>query len=355
MSKNLTSPLRSRGALGNPDNRYAEWQREAVDDGWGSLDQPVEPIRTTLTRDTSRTIITYNDSPDVGFDRSINPYRGCEHGCIYCFARPTHAYLSLSPGLDFETKLFYKPDAATQLRNELDKKSYQPQPLMLGINTDAWQPAERQLGITRQVLEVLQEYRHPLGIVTKSALIERDIDILAEMAQHHLVSVAISITTLDRSLARTLEPRAAAPQRRLETVRRLADAGIPVGVLVAPLIPVLTDSELETIMEASRDAGAKYAGYVLLRMPLEIEGLFEQWLHTHAPLKAEHVLSRMRDSHGGKTYDTRFGDRMRGNGPYAELIAQRYRMARKKFDLDHDTPLDISQFKRPGDTQMTLF
>ncbi|HEY0720885.1 MAG TPA: radical SAM protein, partial [Gammaproteobacteria bacterium] len=181
MSKNLTSPLRGRGALGNPDNRYAAWQSEALDDGWGSLDQPVEPLRTTLTRDTSRTIITYNDSPDVGFDRSINPYRGCEHGCIYCFARPTHAYLSLSPGLDFETRLFYKPDAATLLRHELEKKSYQPQPLMLGINTDAYQPVERQLGITRQVLEVLQEYRHPLGIVTKSALIERDIDILAEM------------------------------------------------------------------------------------------------------------------------------------------------------------------------------
>jgi DNA repair photolyase len=355
MSKNLTSPLRGRGALGNPDNRYAEWQREALDDGWGSLDQPIEPIRTTLTRDSSRTIITYNDSPDVGFDRSINPYRGCEHGCIYCFARPTHAYLGLSPGLDFETQLFYKPDAATQLRNELDKKSYQCQPLMLGINTDAWQPAERQLGITRQVLEVLQEYRHPLGIVTKSALIERDIDILVEMAQHDLVSVAISITTLDRSLSRTLEPRAAAPQRRLEMVHRLAEAGIPVGVLIAPLIPVLTDSELETIMEASREAGASYAGYVLLRMPLEIGGLFEQWLHTHAPLKAEHVLNRMRDCHGGKTYDTRFGDRMRGNGPYAELIAQRYRMARKKFDLDNHTSLDISQFQRPGDTQLALF
>lgn len=355
MSKNLTSPLRGRGALGNPDNRYAEWQRETLDDGWGSLDQPVEPIRTTLTRDSSRTIITYNDSPDVGFDRSINPYRGCEHGCIYCFARPTHAYLSLSPGLDFETKLFYKPDAAAQLRNELDKKSYQCQPLMLGINTDAWQQAERQLGITRQILEVLQEYRHPLGIVTKSALIERDIDILAEMAQHDLVSVAISITTLDRSLSRTLEPRAAAPQRRLEMVRRLAEAGIPVGVLIAPLIPVLTDSELESIMEASRAAGARYAGYVLLRMPLEIEGLFEQWLHTHAPLKAEHVLSRMRDCHGGKTYDTRFGERMRGNGPYAELIAQRYRMACKKLDLDNHTSLDISQFKRPGDTQIALF
>jgi DNA repair photolyase len=355
VAKDLKQPMHGRGALGNPDNRFADWQREAIDDGWGSLDQPIEPLRTTVTRDASRSIITYNDSPDVGFDRSINPYRGCEHGCIYCFARPTHAYLSLSPGLDFETKLFYKPDAATLLRNELEKRSYQCEPLMLGINTDAYQPVERQLGITRQVLEVLQEYRHPLGIVTKSALIERDIDILAEMAQAQLVSVAISITTLDRSLSRTLEPRAAAPQRRLETVRRLADAGIPVGVLVAPLIPVLTDSELEKIMEASRDAGASYAGYVLLRMPLEIEGLFEQWLHTHAPLKAEHVLSRMRDSHGGKTYDSRFGERMRGHGPYAELIAQRYRSARKKLDLDRHTELDTSQFKRPGDTQLGLF
>jgi DNA repair photolyase len=355
VAKDLKQPMHGRGALGNPDNRFADWQREAIDDGWGSLDQPIEPLRTTVTRDASRSIITYNDSPDVGFDRSINPYRGCEHGCIYCFARPTHAYLSLSPGLDFETKLFYKPDAATLLRNELEKRSYQCEPLMLGINTDAYQPVERQLGITRQVLEVLQEYRHPLGIVTKSALIERDIDILAEMAQAQLVSVAISITTLDRSLSRTLEPRAAAPQRRLEAVRRLADAGIPVGVLVAPLIPVLTDSELEKIMEASRDAGASYAGYVLLRMPLEIEGLFEQWLHTHAPLKAEHVLSRMRDSHGGKTYDSRFGERMRGHGPYAELIAQRYRSARKKLDLDRHTELDTSQFKRPGDTQLGLF
>ncbi|HEY0635290.1 MAG TPA: PA0069 family radical SAM protein [Gammaproteobacteria bacterium] len=355
MSKNLSSPLRGRGALGNPDNRYAAWQNEAIDDGWGSLDVPVEPLRTTLTRDASKTIISYNSSPDVPFDRSINPYRGCEHGCVYCFARPTHAYLGLSPGLDFETQLFYKPDAASLLRGELDKKSYRPQPVMLGINTDAWQPAERQLGITRQVLEVLQAYRHPVGIVTKSALIERDLDILTEMAQANLVSVAISITTLDRSLSRTLEPRAAAPQRRLEVVRRLADAGIPVGVLVAPLIPVLTDSELETIMEASREAGASYAGYVLLRMPLEIEGLFEQWLRAHAPLKAEHVLSRMRDCHGGKSYDTRFGERMRGNGPYAELIAQRYRSARKKFALDHHAPLDTAQFKRPGDSQLELF
>ena len=355
MSKHLNTPLRGRGSLDNPDNRYAAWQREAVDDGWGSLDQPGEPLRTTLTKDTARTIISYNSSPDVPFDRSINPYRGCEHGCIYCFARPTHAYLGLSPGLDFESQLFYKPDAATLLRAELEKRSYECQPLMLGINTDGWQPAERQLGISRQVLEVLQEYRHPLGIVTKSALIERDIDILAEMAQDNLVSVAISITTLDRTLSRTLEPRAAAPQRRLETVRRLTEAGVPVGVLIAPLIPVLTDSELETIMAASSEAGALFAGYVLLRMPLEIEGMFEQWLRTHVPLKAEHVLSRLRDSHGGKSYDARFGERMRGHGPYAEMITQRYRIARNKLDLDRHPPLDASLFKRPGDRQLGLF
>ncbi len=357
MSKQLPHPLHGRGAISNPDNRFESTQRELIDDGWDSLDQPLEPIRTTLTIDSAKTVISYNQSPDIPFDRSINPYRGCEHGCVYCFARPTHAYLGLSPGLDFETKLFYKPDAATLLREELGKRNYQPQPIALGINTDAYQPVERRVGLTRQILEVLQETRHPVTIVTKSAMIERDIDILAEMAQQNLVSVALSITTLNRDLSRRLEPRAAAPQRRLETVQKLSAAGIPVSVLIAPLIPVLTDSELETIMEQARHADARTCGYVLLRLPHELKELFQRWLHEHQPLKAEHVMNRIRDCRSGKEYQAEFGTRMKGEGIFADLLRQRYQRAMKRLEFEGMAELEINHFIKPGKEkpQMELF
>lgn len=342
-------PLRGRGAPNNPDNRFAEHGREALDDSWGKLDEPAPPLRTELFVDTSKSLINYNDSPDVPFDRSINPYRGCEHGCVYCFARPSHAYLGLSPGLDFESRIFYKPDAAVLLRKELSKPGYQCAPIALGINTDAYQPAERRLGITRAVIEVLAEFGHPFSIVTKSALIERDIDLLAAMAERHLVQVAVSVTTLDRQLARTMEPRAAAPERRLETIRRLRSAGVPVTVLVAPMIPFLNDDELETILAAVREAGALDAGYVLLRLPHEVKDLFKDWLAAHVPLKAERVMNRIRDCRGGKEYDSRFGTRMRSEGEYADLISRRFRLVRNKLGFPGvESSLDCGQFKVPG-------
>ena len=357
MSKEHNRPLRGRGAASNPDNRYQELEREWLDDGWGSLEALPEKLTTTVERDASRSIISYNESPDVPFDRSINPYRGCEHGCVYCFARPTHAWLGLSPGLDFETRLFYKPEAATLLHKELGRRSYRCAPIAVGINTDAYQPVEKRLGITRQCLEVLAEARHPLSIVTKSALIERDIDILAPMAEQNLASVAISITTLDRDLSRRLEPRAAAPQRRLETIRRLSEAGIPVMAFIAPLIPVLNDSELESLMRAAHEAGAKSAGYVLLRLPLELEGLFGNWLEQHEPLKAKHVMQRIYDSRGGKAYDATFGERMRGTGHFADLINQRFHIAYKKLGFSGSEPLDCSRFVPPPkqEGQLSLF
>jgi DNA repair photolyase len=342
-------PLRGRGALNNPDNRFAEHGREAFDDGWGTLDEPARLLRTELFVDTSKSLITYNDSPDIPFDRSINPYRGCEHGCVYCFARPSHAYLGLSPGLDFESRVFYKPDAAALLRRELSKTGYQCAPIALGVNTDAYQPAERRLGLTRAVIEVLAEFNHPFSIVTKSALIERDLDVLAAMAERHLVQVAISVTTLDRPLARTLEPRAAAPERRLETIRRLRAANVPVIVLVAPMIPFLNDDETETILAAAREAGALDAAYVLLRLPHEVKDLFKGWLDAHLPLKAERIMNRLRDCRGGKENDSRFGARMRGEGEYAELISRRFRLAKRKLGFPGvETPLDCGQFKVPG-------
>lgn len=347
MAKYLNEPLKGRGATGNPDNRFAADTREAFDDGWGGLDAPLESLRTTVQVDTARTVIAYNDSPDVSFDRSINPYRGCEHGCVYCFARPTHAYLGLSPGLDFESRLFYKEDAAALLRCELARPKYRCAPLALGINTDAYQPLERRLRITRQLLEVLLETRHPLTIVTKSALIERDLDLLSELAQRRLVHVLFSITTLDRELARTLEPRAAAPQRRLESLRRVTEAGIPAGVMVAPLIPVLTDAELERILEAAHAAGAQAAGYVLLRLPHEVKDLFRDWLMRHRPLAAEHVMNRLRDCRGGRDYDARFGTRMRGEGVFADLIAQRFKRTHRALQFSGLPELDCSAFSPP--------
>lgn len=347
MSKRPSQAPRGRGARSNPDNRFEAVTRELVDDGWGSLDEELPPLRTHLTVDTSRTVITYNKSPDVGFDRSINPYRGCEHGCVYCFARPSHAYLGLSPGLDFESRLFYKPDAAAQLRNELAKPGYRCAPVAVGINTDGYQPVERELKITRSVLEVLSECNHPLFIVTKSKLIERDIDILAPMAAQGLAHVSVSVTTLRHELARRLEPRATAPSRRVQIIRNLSEAGIPMGVMVAPTIPVLTDSELEDILGAAREAGATSAGYVLLRLPHEVKDLFREWLAEHAPTQAAHVMERIRDSRGGKDYDSEFGKRMRGSGIYADLIAQRFRLAHQKLGFEDSRPLEIGRFKPP--------
>ncbi len=345
-----------RGATLSPDNRYGATARAEFDDGWGSLDAPLESLVTTLTVDASRSVISYNTSPDVGFDRSINPYRGCEHGCVYCFARPTHAYLDLSPGLDFESRLFCKPDAPDLLRKELAAPRYECAPIAVGIITDSYQPVERRLGLTRRILEVLLETRHPFSIVTKSALIERDLDLLAEAARLNLVGVAVSVTTLRRDLARRMEPRAAAPQRRLEVVRALSAAGVPVTVLVAPLIPVLTDTELEDILGQAREAGAGAAGYVLLRLPLELKEIFRDWLAVHEPLKAGHVMSRLQDTRGGKDYQAEFGTRMRGTGEYADMIAQRFRLQAKKHGFGEPPELDCTQFRKPtAGPQMSLF
>ena len=346
--------IKGRGAVSNASGRFEKQRREGFDDGW---DAPIDETRpkTRVQADSSRSVLVSNESPDLPFDRSVNPYRGCEHGCVYCFARPTHAYLGLSPGLDFETRLFSKPDAAALLESALGKPGYVCQPLALGVNTDAYQPVERKLEITRSVLELLQRLRHPVAIVTKSALVERDVDILREMAQDHLVSVNISVTTLDAELARKMEPRAAAPQRRLQTIRALAEAGIPVSVLVAPVIPVLTDAELDSILGAARDAGAQSAGYILLRLPLEVSELFRQWLQTHYPLKAEHVMTRVRDTRGGKDYDSRFGARMRGTGAFADMIAQRFALACKKLDLKpRERSLNCAAFRVPARSGVQL-
>jgi len=323
---------KGRGAVTNTSGRFESHSLEAFDDGWELPEDESRP-KTQVQADASKSILVYNDSPDLPFDRSINPYRGCEHGCVYCFARPSHAYLGFSPGLDFETQILSKPNAAALLDKTLRKPCYECQPIALGVNTDAYQPTDRKLGITRSVLEVLQAFRHPVSIITKSALIERDIDILREMALDNLVSIYVSITTLDAELARKMEPRAAAPHRRLQTIRNLAEAGIPVSVLVAPVIPVLTDPELDSILAATKDAGARSAGYIMLRLPLEVSELFQQWLHTHYPLKAEHVMTRVRDTRGGKDYDSRFGERFRGTGAFAEIIGQRFKLACKKLDL----------------------
>lgn len=349
---------KGRGALSRRDGRYEGLSHHVIDDGWGGLDEEIPPLRTTVTEDTSRTVITRNQSPDVPFEQSINPYRGCEHGCVYCYARPTHAYLGLSPGLDFESRLFAKPDAARLLDEELRNPRYRCQVIALGTNTDPYQPVERRLEITRQILAVLASYRHPVTIVTKSALIERDVDILAPMAVRRLAQVTLSVTTLDRRLARRMEPRATAPQRRLETLRKLTDAGIPTGVLVAPVIPGLNDAELETILTACSRAGVTSAGYVLLRLPLEIKDLFKEWLATHYPLKVNHVMSLVRQTRAGRENDPGFGTRMTGTGAYAEMIQHRFRLVCKRLALNRDAAsLDTTQFSvrtRSGD-QLALF
>ena len=368
-----TSIHKGRGALSNASGRFEQLVREDFDDGWddgraqgrddaGDRDRDPDDaappkLRTTLTPDASRTIIAWNDSPDLPFDRSVNPYRGCEHGCIYCYARPSHAYLGLSPGLDFETRLVFKPDAASLLRAELAKPGYACAPIALGSNTDPYQPVERDLGITRAVLEVLAECAHPVMIVTKSSRVERDIDILGAMAETNRCSVAVSVTTLDRSLARRMEPRASAPHRRLETVRRLTAAGVPTGVMAAPMIPFLNDSELEAILEHAREAGALGASYTMLRLPLEIADLFREWLAEHYPDRAGRVMERVRDTRGGRDYDSTFGQRMRGTGPVAELLAKRFRLAVKRLGFPGFPELDCTGFAPPvpQDGQLSLF
>jgi DNA repair photolyase len=344
------SVRKGRGAIGNATGRFESEQRVATDDGWGSADAEPLPLDTIYTKDTARSVITRNDSPDISFDRSINPYRGCEHGCIYCYARPSHAYLGLSPGLDFESRIFVKEDGPELLRAELAKPGYRCDVIALGANTDPYQPVERKLEITRRILLVLQEFRHPVGIVTKSALVQRDIDILAEMARERLASVAVSVTTLDRALARKMEPRAATPERRLETVAALANAGIPVTVMAAPMIPALNDHELERILEAAAERGARSAAYVLLRVPLEIKGLVEEWLDAHEPGKAKHVMSLLRETHGGKAYNSQWGTRMRGLGPYAEMLRLRFERTCRRLKLNERQrgwSLDTGKFRRP--------
>ena len=353
-------PLRSRGALSNPESRFHAAHSETVDDGWFPEASP-ERIETQVIADHARSIISRNQSPDVPFEQSINPYRGCEHGCIYCFARPTHAYLGWSPGVDFETRILARHNAAECLRRELMKKNYQCKPIAMGTNTDPYQPAELQLEITRQILEVCAAFNQPVSFVTKSALIERDLDILQAMAEKNLVEVMISVTTLDRELSRIMEPRAAVPERRLKTLRRLVDAGIRTGVLMAPVIPFLNDGELEQILAACAEAGADNAGYVLLRLPLEVGELFEQWLAEHYPLKADRIMQRIRDCRQGRVYHADFNQRMTGSGEFAELIGRRFSLAQKKLKLESSAySLDCSRFEVPlsaaADTQqMSLF
>lgn len=350
------SKLRGRGATFNPANRYLSTETLAVDDGWHH-EAGHQAAPSLVQRDSSRTVLSYNDSPDVPFDRSLNPYRGCEHGCIYCYARPGHAWLGLSPGLDFETRLFCKTDAAALLRRELAARGYRPATLALGGSTDAYQPAERRLRITRSILEVLAETRHPVTVVTKSALIERDIDLLCELTQHDLVSVFISLSTLDTGLTRTLEPRASAPPRRLESLRRLSAAGIPCGILAAPVIPGMTDAELEKILSSAREAGAAFAAYVLLRLPQEVAPLFQDWLRQHHPDKASRVMNLIRSTRAGRDNDSRFGSRMRGEGPVAGLIAQRFDLACKRLGLGGAPALRSDRFRAPSANpgQLALF
>jgi len=350
---------RGRGATFNPANRFRRDDREAYDDGWHGAELSAEdvalqsplPLKTTVAIQRARTIIARNASPDIPFTQSINPYQGCEHGCVYCYARPSHAYLDLSPGLEFETKLFAKPNAAALLRAELARPGYRCDPIALGTNTDPYQPIEREWKITREILEVLAEHEHPFSIVTKSALIERDLDLIAPMAAKSMARVYFSITTLDRNIARTLEPRAATPHRRLQTVKTLSAAGIPVGVLTAPIIPQLTDKDLETILAAAAANGARFAGWIMLRLPREVAPLFRAWLDEHYPLRAAHVMSLVQQIRGGRDNDPNFGARMRGAGEFAELIAKRFALACQRFGLNRErAPLDTSQFRSPADT-----
>jgi DNA repair photolyase len=340
---------KGRGATLQIEGRFESLAREHFDDGWGTADQELPPFRTTVTVEHAKSVLQRQKSPDIPFELSLNAYRGCEHGCIYCYARPSHAYMNLSPGMDFETKLFAKPDAAKLLRAELAKPSYRCSPIALGTNTDPYQPIEREWKITRQILEVLAEHRHPVSIVTKSALVERDLDVLTRLARDNLVRVFISVTTLDAELARRMEPRAASPRRRLQAIQKLNEAGVPCGVMAAPVIPFLTDSELEKILEAAYQNGARSAGYTLLRLPYELKELFKDWLVSHYPLKAKHVMNRMREMRGGRENDPEFGSRFRGNGQFADLLALRFHKAceRLGFNLGDELP-DTSLFEHPS-------
>ena len=349
------APRKGRGAVSNLQGRYEVNAREGFDDGWvhdEDEEGAATPFKTQVTDEFAKTILSRNASPDIPFNVSLNPYRGCEHGCIYCFARPTHSYLGLSPGLDFETRLFAKVNAPDLLRRELARPSYLPESIALGVNTDAYQPCERQLGLTRRVLEVLNECEHPVGLITKSSLIERDIDIIGAMAARRQACASISITTLDPEISRTLEPRAAAPARRLRTIRRLTDAGIPVSVSVAPIIPFVTEPELEKVLEAAHEAGAVGAHYVLLRLPWEVNPLFQEWLQAHFPERAQRVMNRVREMRGGKDYDSDFSKRMHGEGVWADLIRQRFGKTVERLGMGGSNArrfdkLDFSHFRRP--------
>ena len=324
---------RGRGTLSNASGRYEPTARIAFDDGWQSIEE-LPAFETTVTEEKARKVITRNDSPDIGFDRSINPYRGCEHGCVYCFARPTHSYMGLSSGLDFETKLFAKPDAPTLLERELSAPNYSPRVIAIGTNTDPYQPIERKYEIMRGILEVLESAGHPVGIVTKSALVTRDIDILSRMARRGLVKVALSVTSLDPKLARTMEPRAATPPKRIDAIRQLSEAGVPTSVMVAPVIPAINDAEIERILDAAYAAGAREAGYVLLRLPLEVRDLFREWVMEHFPDRHRHVFKLIRDMRGGKDYDAKWGERMVGSGPIAWMIGRRFEAACERLGLN---------------------
>jgi DNA repair photolyase len=349
-----------RGARSRVAGRFEPEAREAFDDGWTRDDAPAAPLATRVTEERARSIIATNDSPDIPFEQSINPYRGCEHGCVYCYARPSHAYLELSPGLDFESRLFAKTNAAELLREELARPGYAVKPIAFGTNTDCYQPIERRYRVMREILEVLAECEHPLSIVTKSALVERDLDLLAPMARKNLVKVFVSINTLDRGLARRLEPRAASPQRRLDTLRALAAAGVPCGVMVAPVIPALTEKSIEEVIEAAAAAGASAAGYILMRLPHEVKPLFKEWLAAHYPQRADHVMSLVRQLRGGRENDPNFGTRMTGTGNFAELIAKRFEIACRHFGLNRkrrgEEPLDCMRFRPPSRSgQISLF
>jgi DNA repair photolyase len=346
-------PIKGRGTTWELAHRFSKDEREAYDDGWGTLEQSVQaqalPPSTQVLEEQVKTILASNDSPDIGFDLSINPYRGCEHGCIYCYARPTHSYLNLSPGLDFETRIVAKVNAAQRLREALARSSYKPTMINIGSVTDAYQPAERRLRITRSIIEVLAEHRHPFSLVTKSAGVERDLDLLAPMARAKLAAVYVSITTLDPALARVMEPRAASPERRLLTIRRLADAGVPVGVSVSPVIPFLNEPELERILEAARDAGAASAFSIVIRLPWEVNPLFQHWLEQHFPERASRVMARIREMRGGADNSSRFGERMTGSGIWAQLLRQRFQKASARLGLNRArVELDLTQFRRPA-------
>lgn len=340
--------VKGRGATLQIEGRFENVTRERLDDGWNTPDEELPLFKTSVTVERAKSLIQRHDSPDLPFEYSLNAYRGCEHGCIYCYARPSHGYLNLSPGLDFETKLFAKPDAAKLLRAELAKSGYQCSPIALGVNTDHYQPIEREWKLTRQILEVLAECKHPFSIVTKSALIERDLDLLTHMARDNLVQVVITITSLNGEVVRQLEPRAASPRRRLQTLQRLNEAGVPCGVMVAPVIPFLTDAELENILQAAYEHGARTANYVLLRLPYELKDLFKDWLNVNYPLKAEHVMSRLREMRGGKENDATFGTRFKGEGVFSALLEKRFQNSCERLGfLKAKQRLDITKFRPP--------